>query len=247
MAAHPRARHARPRLDAVRRRQRAREGGRGRAAASPPTGRRPRSTTCGAPTPPRSTSTPRPGRAWSIRRGSGRRASHRRCPHRQVRPRLHPHHVLAERRPRRHKTNVIPDEVVLEVDIRILPGETGDDVRRHAGRCPRPDSPPTSTIEPCTTAQHAEPDRHAAVGRHRRAVGARWPEATLLPRITAGGTDASFFRDAGSRRLRLRPLVARRHLRGLLGRFHGNDERIDVESLRLTTQCWLDLCPSFLG
>ena len=23
-------------------------------------------------------------------------------------------------------------------------------------------------------------------------------------------------------------------------RFHGNDERVDVESLRLTTDCWLD-------
>jgi len=30
-------------------------------------------------------------------------------------------------------------------------------------------------------------------------------------------------------------------------RFHGNDERIDLESLRLTTQCWFDLCRDFLG
>ena len=31
------------------------------------------------------------------------------------------------------------------------------------------------------------------------------------------------------------------------GRFHGNDERIDVESLALTTQAWLDTCELFLG
>ena len=32
------------------------------------------------------------------------------------------------------KTNVIPDTVDLELDIRTLPGQTGADVRRHARR-----------------------------------------------------------------------------------------------------------------
>jgi len=30
-------------------------------------------------------------------------------------------------------------------------------------------------------------------------------------------------------------------------RFHGNDERIDVESLALTTQLWLDVTRDFLS
>jgi hypothetical protein len=33
----------------------------------------------------------------------------------------------------------------------------------------------------------------------------------------------------------------------MAGRFHGNDERVDVESLALTTQAWLDTCELFLG
>jgi len=33
----------------------------------------------------------------------------------------------------------------------------------------------------------------------------------------------------------------------MAGRFHGNDERIDVESLTLTTQAWLEVCEQFLG
>jgi di/tripeptidase len=33
----------------------------------------------------------------------------------------------------------------------------------------------------------------------------------------------------------------------MAGRFHGNDERIDVESLALTTQAWIDVCEQFLG
>ena len=30
-------------------------------------------------------------------------------------------------------------------------------------------------------------------------------------------------------------------------RFHGNDERVDVESLGLTTQFWLDVATDLLG
>ena len=33
----------------------------------------------------------------------------------------------------------------------------------------------------------------------------------------------------------------------MAGRFHGNDERVDVASLALTTQAWLDTCEQFLG
>ena len=73
------------------------------------------------------------------------------------------------------------------------------------------------------------------------------PEATLLPRITAGGTDATFFRDTGSVAYGFGLLSPAVTYEDFSSRFHGNDERIDVESLRLTTQCWLDLCPTFLG
>jgi hypothetical protein len=33
----------------------------------------------------------------------------------------------------------------------------------------------------------------------------------------------------------------------MAARFHGNDERIDVESLALTTRAWLETCELFLG
>ena len=73
------------------------------------------------------------------------------------------------------------------------------------------------------------------------------PDATLLPRITAGGTDATFFRDVGSVAYGFGVLSSAVTFEEFSARFHGNDERIDVESLRLTTQCWLDLCADFLG
>ena len=55
------------------------------------------------------------------------------------------------------------------------------------------------------------------------------------------------FRDAGSVAYGFGLLSNTVSYEDFYSRFHGNDERIDVESLRLTTQCWLDLCPTFLG
>jgi acetylornithine deacetylase/succinyl-diaminopimelate desuccinylase-like protein len=78
-------------------------------------------------------------------------------------------------------------------------------------------------------------------------VAAVAPEATLLPRITAGGTDATFFRDIGTVAYGFGLLSRAIPFAEFSSRFHGNDERVDLESLRLTTRCWLDLCPGFLG
>ena len=145
------------------------------------------------------------------------------------------------------KTNVIPDEVVLEVDIRILPGQTSDDVDRMLADALGPLATHV-TVEhlhdrPSSQSPTDTPLWHAIEGL----VAKVQPEATLLPRITAGGTDATFFRDAGSVAYGFGLLSRAVTYEDFSSRFHGNDERIDVESLRLTTQCWLDLCPSFLG
>jgi acetylornithine deacetylase/succinyl-diaminopimelate desuccinylase-like protein len=145
------------------------------------------------------------------------------------------------------KTNVIPDQIALDVDIRILPGQTANDVDRMLAELLGP-------LAAHVTVEHLQ-DRPStrspmdtplwdAIGRLVRAVA---PEATLLPRITAGGTDATFFRDIGTVAYGFGLLSRAVPFSEFSSRFHGNDERIDIESLRLTTQCWLDLCPAFLA
>ena len=145
------------------------------------------------------------------------------------------------------KTNVIPDEVVLDVDIRILPGQTADDADRAIADALGPLAAGV-TVE----RQHDRPSSQSPLGTPlwaalERLVAAAAPGTTLLPRITAGGTDATFFRDAGSVAYGFGLLSPALTYDEFSSRFHGNDERIDVESLRLTTQCWLDLCRDFLG
>lgn len=145
------------------------------------------------------------------------------------------------------KTNVIPDEVVLDVDIRTLPGQTPDDVdallvdalgplvdrvdiKRAQDRA--------ATSSPLDTPLYASLER---VARHFE------PEATLLPRVTAGGTDATFFRDVGSIAYGFAMLSAGVTFSEWSSRFHGRNERIDVESVARSTEAWDLLCRDVLG
>jgi acetylornithine deacetylase/succinyl-diaminopimelate desuccinylase-like protein len=145
------------------------------------------------------------------------------------------------------KTNVIPDEVVLDVDIRILPGQTADDADAAIADALGP-----LAADVMLERLHDRPSTQSPTDTPlwdalERLVARAAPGATLLPRITAGGTDATFFRDTGSVAYGFGLLSPAVTYDEFSSRFHGNDERIDVESLRLTTQCWLDLCRDFLG
>jgi acetylornithine deacetylase/succinyl-diaminopimelate desuccinylase-like protein len=145
------------------------------------------------------------------------------------------------------KTNVIPDAVDIEVDIRTLPGENDDEVRRHIDKA-LGDLAEEVEVEklfskPASVSPTGTPLWHVL----GRVVDAHYPGARLLPRLIVGFTDSPYFRERGAVAygfgLFSRALTAE----AMAGRFHGNDERIDVESLALTTQAWLDVCEQFLG
>src|SRR5262245_47375319 len=141
------------------------------------------------------------------------------------------------------KTNVIPDAVELEVDIRTLPGEDEAAVRAHldaalgdlAGEVEISSSPQGAT--PASASPTGTPLWDALDRVTRRA----YPDATLLPRLTVGGTDARFWREAGATAYGFGLFSPEVTFEDLSTRFHGVDERIDVASLVLTTQAWLDL------
>ncbi len=141
----------------------------------------------------------------------------------------------------RMKTNVIPDDVILEVDIRTLPGETGPEVQAHldaalgdlAGRV----EVEAIMNDAASTSQVNTPlwDELA------KAVRRPFPTSRLTPQMSVGFTDARIYREMGAVAYGaglLSPFLTA----GEFGsRFHGNDERIDVESLELCTQFWLDV------
>ena len=61
-----------------------------------------------------------------------------------------------------------------------------------------------------------------------------------------GFTDAPYFRERGAVAYGFGLLSRTLTAEAMASRFHGNDERVDVESLALTTQAWIDVCRSFL-
>ncbi len=139
------------------------------------------------------------------------------------------------------KTNVIPDRVTIEVDIRTLPGEESDDVDAHlrAALGDLADSVQADIIQqdPST----ASPIDNRLWDTLVASIGKAYPKAKVVPSIVTGGTDARFFRDRGAVAYGAGLLSPAVDTSEFFRRFHGHDERIDVESLRLTVALWLDV------
>jgi acetylornithine deacetylase/succinyl-diaminopimelate desuccinylase-like protein len=145
------------------------------------------------------------------------------------------------------KTNVIPDVVDVEVDIRTVPGDNEDEVRRHLDKALGDLAEEVEVDKLFSKSASLSPIDTPLWDVLGRVVDAHYPGARLLPRLIVGFTDAPYFRDHGAVAygfgLFSRALTAE----AMSGRFHGNDERVDVESLALTTQAWLDVAEQLLG
>ncbi|HIL46689.1 MAG TPA: M20/M25/M40 family metallo-hydrolase [Acidimicrobiia bacterium] len=143
------------------------------------------------------------------------------------------------------KTNVIPDQVSIEVDIRTLPGDlsVADHLREALGDLA--DHVETEVlINDASSASRIDTPLWESLNR---AINKPFPSARLNPQFSVGFTDARVYREHGAVVYGaglLSPAIDA----GEFGRrFHGHNERIDVESLRLTTQMYLDVCQDLLG
>lgn len=145
------------------------------------------------------------------------------------------------------KTNVIPDVVDIEVDIRTIPGDNDDEVRRHLDKALGDLTEDVEVEKLFSKPASVSPTGTPLWDVLARVVDGHYPGARLLPRLIVGFTDAPYFRERGAVAygfgLCSRALTAE----AMSSRFHGNDERVDVASLALTTQAWLDVCELFLG
>ncbi len=143
------------------------------------------------------------------------------------------------------KSNTIPDKVTLVVDIRVLPGETNDDVHAHLHEAIGPELMGSVEIEAVheNEGQASESDTNTPLwGALVDSIQMTYPGASVLPSMVTGGTDARFFRRRGVPSYGAGLLSSQIGLGEFMSRFHGHNERIDVESLRLTTKLWLDVC-----
>lgn len=139
------------------------------------------------------------------------------------------------------KTNVIPDSVVVEVDIRTLPGETADDIETHLTNAlgDLREAVETEIIQqdPSTFSPTDNKLWETLVAASSKA----YPDAGVIPSMVTGGTDSRFFRQRGVIAYGAGLLSPSVDSGEFFRRFHGHDERIDIESLRLTVGLWLDV------
>lgn len=145
------------------------------------------------------------------------------------------------------KTNIVPDVVDVDVDIRTVPGTTAAEVAGYLHEA-LGDLAPEVEISPLQDADATASPAHSRLWDVLASnVQVAYPGAELLPGIIVGGTDARFFRDKGAVAYGAGIFSPAMTFEAFGGRFHGNDERVDVASLALATDLWLGVARELLG
>lgn len=148
------------------------------------------------------------------------------------------------------KGNVIPGRGEVDVDIRLLPGQSGDDadaaVAAALGELAAPAGPVEVLAGPARDAS-VSPDHGRLYDALVGAVTARFPSSEVLPLLTSGGTDARFVRERGGVAYGFALFSDAWDVGRFRSLFHGDDEQVDVESLRLTVDALSEVVTGFLG
>lgn len=145
------------------------------------------------------------------------------------------------------KTNMIPDAVDIEVDIRTVPGTTQADVDAHLHEAlgelaHHVQITPLQQFD--STDSPRGNDLWDAVSN---ATQVAYPGAELSPGLIVGGTDARFFRAKGAIAYGTGLFSPDVTFESFGTRFHGNDERIDTASLGLAADFWMHIAREICG
>jgi acetylornithine deacetylase/succinyl-diaminopimelate desuccinylase-like protein len=136
------------------------------------------------------------------------------------------------------KTNVIPDAVEIQVDVRTIPGDTGETVQAAIAKALGPLAADVDIVVDSDDPPNASPVDTALWDSLQRVSARLVPGARIVPITSPGATDARFFRALGITAYGYGLFSERITYDDYGAMFHGNDERVDQESLRLSTELW---------
>ena len=135
------------------------------------------------------------------------------------------------------KANVVPAVAEGDVDVRKLPGQDEVDVDDYFRKVLGPDLESIVDIEPLLTfpanASAASGPLWDAIGEAAAAISGR---DALVPAMTPVATDARFFRARGVVAYGVGLFDEEATFGSMLSMFHGDDERVSIRSLDLTTR-----------
>jgi acetylornithine deacetylase/succinyl-diaminopimelate desuccinylase-like protein len=144
------------------------------------------------------------------------------------------------------KTNVIPDRVDLELDIRTLPGVRGPEVQAMLDEAVGDLRDRVEVLRMNDDPATASPMDTPLWDALQRVTGAFYDGSALMPLLAFGATDARFFRRLGTTSYGFGLFSQEIGFEQFGSMFHGDDERVDVESLRLSTEMWEALARDML-
>jgi acetylornithine deacetylase/succinyl-diaminopimelate desuccinylase-like protein len=146
------------------------------------------------------------------------------------------------------KINTIPDTVDLEIDIRTLPGQDEAEVRALLAEVVGPELWPKvevlSMVDDPATSSPIDTPLWGAMEKVSEGFHAAAP---LVPFFSVGATDARFFRRLGTTAYGYGMFSEKLTFQQFSVMFHGDDERVDVESLEMSTSMFEHLAREFLG
>src|SRR5207253_2437185 len=145
------------------------------------------------------------------------------------------------------KTNIVPDSAVMQIDIRTVPGDEGGKVREmlreaigdlweHVEIVDEDDNPASASR---TDAPIFQVMRQVT----RKVMNG----AEIVPSFTVGATDSRFFRRKGVPAYGYSVYSANIPFGEFMTMFHGRNERIDQESLRLMLDLYEQTVREYLG
>jgi len=144
------------------------------------------------------------------------------------------------------KLNVIPDLAEVDIDIRTIAGDDGETVRemlREAiGELWKDVEIVAEGSNPASESPTDTPLWRTLTTVSQKLV----PGAETIPFLIVGATDARFFRRKGVTAYGYGLMSERISFKDFAKMFHGRNERIDQESLRLSTELFEQTARAFL-
>ena len=145
------------------------------------------------------------------------------------------------------KVNVIPDLVDFDVDIRTLPGDTGPEVEAMLREAMGDLAGDVEIINRSNDLSTESPVETPLWESLQRVASQLHPGARNVPYMTVGATDARFFRRLGVTAYGFGLFSNRITFDEFSSMFHGDNEKVDQESLRLSTELWQAVASDLLG
>jgi acetylornithine deacetylase/succinyl-diaminopimelate desuccinylase-like protein len=140
-----------------------------------------------------------------------------------------------------HAENALPQSATATVNCRVMPGVSADEITRTLERVVNDSTITVSTTYPMIPSP-ASPLRDDLLPAIEKVATTFWPDAVVIPQMSAGATDGLYLRNAGipvfgPSGIEIQPEESRSH---------GLDERVPVASLYRAREYWYTLVKTLL-